>query len=214
MGPSGREIVRRGYEQVAEAYQATRGAGGVEMDLLREFADRLPPVARVLDAGCGSGLPVARFLADERGLDVIGVDFAAAQIALARQNVLNATFIQADMAKLCGPTFPDAGFDGICSFYAIIHVPREEHTSVLKGFWRLLRPGGLLLLSTGYGESDEAVEDDWLGAPMYWSHYGRDENLHMLQDAWFDLIWERAVREDEEFGGGTHLFVLAQKPAG
>src|SRR5262245_2127105 len=175
MSLSGRDIVRGGYEQVAEAYQATRGAGGVEMDLLREFADLLTPGARVLDVGCGSGLPVARYLSSVRGLAVTGVDFAAAQVELARQNVPGATFVRADMAHLTGPTFPDGGFDGICSLYAIIHVPRDEHLSVLQGFRRLLRPDGLLLLSTGYGESNDDVEDDWLGAPMYWSHFGRDE---------------------------------------
>ena len=202
MNTSDKDIVREGYERIAEAYLATRGSDGADMELLRDFADRLAEGASVLDAGCGSGVPVARYLSAERGFDVTGVDFAAAQIELARRHVPSARFVQADIASLAAPGFPEAAFDGICSYYTIIHVPRAEHPGVLANFLRMLRPGGLLLFSTGYGESDDDVEDDWLGASMYWSHFGREDNLKLVADAGFDLVWERTVQEDEEFGGG------------
>lgn len=212
MSEPGKDIVREGYERIAEAYLATRGGDGADMELLRDFAGRLPAEARVLDAGCGSGIPVARYLSVERGFDVVGVDFAASQVALARELVPSARFVQADITALATPEFPDTTFDGICSFYAVIHVPREDHAALLANFRRMLRPGGLLLLSTGHGESDDAVEDDWLGAAMYWSHFGREDNLRLVADAGFELVWERVVHEDEEFGGGAHLFILARKP--
>jgi SAM-dependent methyltransferase len=211
MTHDGKAIVRAGYDVIAEEYLRTRHADGEDLRLLDDLSARLPDGARVLDAGCGAGVPVARRLAAR--FHVTGVDISAAQIELARGLVPQATFIQADMTALA---FPDASFDAICSFYAIIHVPREEHPALLRTFHRLLVPGGLLLASMGARESAGDVEENWLGASaaMYWSHFGRATNLRLLAEAGFRIIWERLVTEDAAFGGGTHLFVLATRDEG
>ena len=117
--------VQQGYDRIAEQYLAwtlhTR-----EQERERYAAvllDALPDGARVLDLGCGAGLPTTRALA--RRFRVTGVDISARQIALAREHVPEAEFIQADMTQLDLP--PDS-FDGVTAFYAIIHVPRSWQT--------------------------------------------------------------------------------------
>jgi SAM-dependent methyltransferase len=117
-----------------------------------------------------------------------------------------------DMTEL---DFPDASFEAICSFYAIIHVPRVAHAGLLRNFQRMLVPGGLALLSLGRTDSEADIEQDWLGAgaTMYWSHFDRETNLRLLAGVGFEIVWERLVRESDEFGGGEHLFVLARKPS-
>jgi SAM-dependent methyltransferase len=205
---NGKRIVQDGYDALANAYLRVRRTDSEDTRLLEELSERLPDGARVLDAGCGAGVPVARILSVR--FRVVGVDISARQVALARENVPNAEFIHADLVTL---GLPDASFDAIVSYYAIIHVPRHEHTALLANFHRMLSPGGLLLVSMGAGDNPDDTEENWLdgGAPMYWSHYGREDNLRMIADAGFAIIWERLVTEDEEFGGGTHLFVLAQR---
>jgi SAM-dependent methyltransferase len=206
-----RDIVRGGYDQIARVYLAVRREDGEDVRLLHALMGELPDGASVLDAGCGAGVPAARLLAER--CRVTGLDLSPAQVALARQLVPNAAFVVGDLAAL---PFVDAAFDAVVCFYAIIHVPREEHPVVLRELWRVLRPGGPLLLSTGAGESEGDTEQDWLGAgaPMYWSHYGRDTNLRLLRDAGFTIRWDRLLTEEEEFGGGTHLFVLAERGRG
>ncbi|RIK45541.1 MAG: methyltransferase type 11 [Chloroflexi bacterium] len=213
-GDAAKRLVQAGYERVAGAYQRARGSSPQELAALADFADRIAPAGTVLDAGCGAGVPAARYLSTERGLRVTGVDFAVAQLALARRSVPRATFLQADITALDPAVFRDGMFDGICCLYAIIHIPREEHAMLLATFRRLLKPGGMLLLSTGDGAADGDIEADWLGAPMYWSHYPRDTNVQLVRDAGFDLLWERAIVEDAAFGGGVHLFILARAPLG
>jgi SAM-dependent methyltransferase len=204
---NGKQIVQDGYDVLAEAYLRVRRTDSEDVRLLADLSSRLPDGARILDAGCGAGIPVASTLSER--FSVVGVDISERQIALARENVTNAEFIQADLVTL---DLPDASFDAIVSYYAIIHVPREEHPVLLANFRRMLVPGGLLLVSMGASDNPDGTEDNWLdgGAPMYWSHFGREDNLRMLADAGFDIIWERLVTEEEEFGGGTHLFVLAE----
>lgn len=205
---NGKQIVQDGYDVLAEAYLRVRSTDSDDVRLLEELSARLPNDARVLDAGCGAGVPVARILSER--FRVVGVDISARQAALARENVPNAEFFQADLVTL---DLPGMSFDAIVSYYAIIHVPREEHPLLLANFHRLLVHGGLLLVSMGVGDNPDGTEENWLddGATMYWSHYGREDNLRMIAEAGFTIIWEQLVIEDEAFGGGTHLFVLAQR---
>ena len=66
----------------------------------------------MLDLGCGTGLPTARQLTDA-GLRVTGVDLSAGMLALARANVPDAEFVQADLADLI-----DGGLMATDSFQA------------------------------------------------------------------------------------------------
>ncbi len=167
--------------------------------------ERLPRGAKVLDAGCGSGVPVTRHLA--QFFDVTGVDFAEEQIRRARQLVPEATFLCEDITKL---TYPEETFDAICSYYAIIHIPRDEHRGLLQNFHRILKPGGLALLVMGSTDTPEDFAD-YHGARMFWSHFDADTNRKMLEEYGFAVLWFRLVEDPLDPEGGEGLFVLAQK---
>jgi SAM-dependent methyltransferase len=200
-----RETVRKGYDAIAERYLAGRRRDSEDVRLLGEFMQRLPAGAQVLDAGCGAGVPVSQMLSER--FELIGVDFSEAQIGLARKHVPNANFICKDMTDL---DFPDNTFDGICSYYAIIHIPREEHRSLIANFWRMLKPGGLALLCLGAEPLVDDFHDEFLGTRMYWSHYDAETYLGMLKECGFSIIWSRQVA-DQTCQGARHLFVLAYK---
>ena len=115
-------------------------------------------------------------------LDVTGVDFSEVQIKPAKENVPGATFIGQDMTQL---EFPANPFDGICSFYTIIHTPREEHRALLGNFYRMLKPYGVALLCLGAEDLPEDVEEDFRGQRMYWSHYDAATYQSMLKEIGF-----------------------------
>lgn len=173
--------------------------------MLEELVERLPEGAKVLDAGCGAGVHVTKFLS--KFFDVTGVDFAKSQVRLAHQLVPQARFICQDVTKL---VFPDETFDAICSYYAIIHIPREEHQRLLWNFHRMLKPSGLILLCMGAGDLEDDINENYLNANMYWSHYDSKTNIKMLKDGGFSIIWAK-IMEDSTSPGSSHLFVLAQK---
>jgi len=85
-----RALVRRGYDTVSLAYRNDDGRSGVDgLDhpgqyhaWVDELASVLLRPARVLDLGCGCGVPATSALVD-RGLDVVGVDFSPIQVARA-----------------------------------------------------------------------------------------------------------------------------------
>ena len=117
-----KEIVEAGYDAMAEHYLSW--GRRVERDprarFVEEFSRRLPEGAQVLDLGCGAGVPSTQLLAER--FKVVGVDISQAQLRLARENVPQASFIQADLFEL---DFPDAAFAGITALYSISHVPLE-----------------------------------------------------------------------------------------
>ena len=200
-----KKTVREGYNVIAERYLSERKRDSEDVRLLDELIERLPAHAKVLDAGCGAGVPISQMLSER--FHVTGVDFSEAQIQLARRNVPYATFLCEDMTEL---NFPDNTFDGITSYYAIIHIPREQHQALLANFHRMLKPGGLALLCLGAEHLIDDIDENFYGARMYWSHYDRETYLELLKELGFPLIWSRLVA-DESCEGAKHLFVLAQK---
>lgn len=206
-----RQIVARGYNRIAERYAAWAGASwaGGRARFGALLLERLPPGAAVLDLGCGTGVPVARELA--RRFAVTGVDISARSIALARRNVPGATFLHADMAAL---DVPAGIFDAVVAFYSIIHLPREEHPALLRAIAGWLRPGGLFVAALGVNASEDWLEDDWLGAPMYWSHFDGATTLSLIAAAGLRPLLAEALAEDEDGTPATFLWVAAEKPLG
>jgi SAM-dependent methyltransferase len=196
-------VVRRGYDAAAEAYGASRDLLENErhLDL---FMKRLPPPASVLDIGCGSGVPIDRDLI-EHGYDVVGIDVSPKQIELARERVPGGRFEVRDMVDL---TPGDYEVDGIVSFYAIFHTPRERHGDVLRTLASFLRPEGVMLMTMGASEW-EGTEPDFHGVEMYWSHYGPGENRRLIESA--GLLVE--VDDIFESNGERHQLILARRPA-
>jgi ubiquinone/menaquinone biosynthesis C-methylase UbiE len=203
-----KRLVADGYDQIAETYAAwtARSQDDPRERYTALLLERLPPGARFLDLGCGSGVPSTKRLAER--FDVTGVDGSAKQIALARRHVPEATFLQGDMTAL---DFPPESFDAVTAFYSITHVPREEHGPLLRAIAGWLRPGGLLVATMGAGDSPGAVEADWLGAPMYFSHYDGETNRRLVAETDLTLLSARQETTDEDGVPVTFLWVVAQK---
>lgn len=204
-----RRIVETGYDSSAERYLewSARIAGDPRLRFLGELTARLDDGARVLDLGCGAGVPCTAVLAERH--DVLGVDLSAAQLDLARRNVPAARFEQADMA---GVSFPDGSFDAVTAFYSVLHVPREEQGALFTRIARWLRPGGWFLAALGCSEAD-GVEENWLGTPMFFSSHAPDVNRRLLSAAGFTLVVDETVTMHEPEGAATFHWVLGG-PAG
>jgi SAM-dependent methyltransferase len=201
-------IVESGYDALGEHYEewAARVEGDPRDRYLEDLSRCLPDRARVLDLGCGSGIPSTKWLAER--FDVVGVDVSASQLDRARRNVPEATFVQGDLARV---TFPPASFAAVTAFYAISHVPREEHAALFGEAFTWLEPGGLFLATLGAGDGPDWT-GDWLGVPMFFSSWDADESRSLLLDVGFGLVRSEVVEIRESEGPVAFLWVLARKP--
>ena len=140
---------------------------------------------------------------------VTAVDISATQVALAAKNVPAANVLCADMMAL---DYPQAAFDAVCAFYAITHLPREEHGELFRRVAHWLKPGGYFLASLGAGAAD-GEDSNWLGAPNYFSHYDAATNLKLLTEAGFVIIEHETVSQDLKGEEDLRfLWIVARKP--
>jgi len=206
-----RRIVEDGYDAIAERYFEWSDArpSAPRLRWLGVALEGIPAGADVLDLGCGAGVPMTRALA--AGRHVTGVDISARQIALARANVPEATFIRSDMTAL---DLPPESLDAVTAFYSLTHVPRADLAALLVAIHRWLRPGGVLIATMGAQDSPDEVEDDWLGAPMFFSHYGAKRNRALVREAGFELEEAVVEEEPEDRHAALFLWVVARRPIG
>jgi ubiquinone/menaquinone biosynthesis C-methylase UbiE len=179
-----KEAVIRGYDDVADAYEEARSPSDEEREALTSFLEELSSESRVLDAGCGGGEPVLQQLLGE-SQQAIGMDLSAQQLEKALSNAPDARLLRGDMSRI--PLAEDT-VDAVLAYHSLIHVPADEHQTVIEEFARVLRPGGQLLVSEGPGEW-QGTNPDWLdtGAEMQWYVAGAEATRRQLETAGFQI---------------------------
>ncbi len=207
-GAEARAIVREGYALASRAYRgdAFPLEGSRYAHWLRRFAARLAPGARVLDLGCGNGLPVALELS--KRFDVTGVDLSPEQVERARALVPGARFVCADMTVFD----PRPGtFDGVAAFYSLINVPVAEQPALLSRIASWLAPGGVLVATVGR-DAWTGIERDWrgvAGARMYYSQASVHDYRGWLAEAGLEILEEG--REPRR-GDPGYAVMIAERP--
>ncbi|MGI8550244.1 MAG: class I SAM-dependent methyltransferase [Dehalococcoidia bacterium] len=205
-----KRVVEQGYDQIGDRHHEW-GAGvrpGEKARYAAVLFEQLAPAAAVLELGCGSGSTTTERLAERFRLT--GVDISARQIELVRQRIPAANFIQADMAAL---SFPPGSFAAVAAFYSIIHLPREEHADLLRAIATWLQPGGLLVATMGARSTEAGYEANWLGAPMYWSHFDAATNRQIVEAVGLELLTAEVETAEEHDQPVSFLWVVARKPA-
>lgn len=120
---------------------------------------QIPEGAKILDIACGRGavlFPAAERVASSG--HVIGIDLAdgmaiETQLEIERRGLKQAETLQMDAEHL---TFPDSSFDFVLCGFSLQFFPHLEQA--LSEFWRVLNPGGRIVVTT-WGGDDERW--DW-----------------------------------------------------
>ncbi len=111
--------------------------------ILRAWVDRAPalPGRKVLEAGCGTGY-MSRWLSSQYGWQMFPLDLDFGGLSYARQQG-NQRLTQSDVTRL---PFRHNSFDALVSLDVIVHLPEGREGLALDEFFRVLQPGGLLIL--------------------------------------------------------------------
>lgn len=158
---------------------------GVDIMLVDQILrHRIPPGAKILDAGCGGGRNLGIFR--DAGHEVWGLDQSEDAVTAVRQQFpeLDAT-TRADRFRceaLESTTFPAASFDYlICN--AVLHFARDgEHfRSMVASLKRLLRPGGTVFVRLASREGVRDLLEPLPGRPRGWGRFP-DGSEHFLID--------------------------------
>ena len=152
----------RSYDSIADLWDANRRSRGTD-PCVKEFCAMLPQGAHVLDVGCGTGYPIASYLASQ-GCRVTGIDKSPRMIARANaMGLQRADFSCADFLDYA----PGCQFDAIIAFDSLWHIPLAAQRGIYPKAASLLKPRGLFLFT--HGRTTGSVQGEMFGAQFCYS---------------------------------------------
>ncbi|MCP4915005.1 MAG: class I SAM-dependent methyltransferase [Oligoflexia bacterium] len=175
------ENMKQVYEENAKAFDQQRGKSLFEKKWLDIFLQTLDTKKEVLDIGCGSGDPIAKYLI-ENDKQVTGIDFSKAMIELAKEKFSNNEWFVADMRDFD----LDRKFDGIIAWNSFFHLNQEDQVKALKVFAKHLKAGGVLMFTAGPEKGEVTGEVN--GKPVYHSSLSVEEYRSVLSDLGIELV--------------------------
>ncbi len=190
----------REYDLIADWYGAARvGATGVPE--VTRVASSIPSGARVLDIGCGNGLPITRALLGA-GHQVVGLDSSSEMLVRFRGNCPEALAVQG-LVQSC----PFAGglFDAAVAWGVRFHLNGDDEARAIASVSRILRPGALFLFTSGDVEdSVEGIEGTMNGVAFRYFSFGVDSYRRILGAHALTLL-------DVHADAGNNTYHLARK---
>lgn len=191
------------YERHAHAWDSDRrGDLIIEREWMERFVTLLPAGSAILDIGCGSGQPIARYLI-EHGFDVVGVDSSPTLISKCRARFPGQEWIVADMRTMS----INRRFQGLIAWDSFFHLSHEHQRAMFPIFRKHASDNAALLFTTGTGYG-EAI-GSYQGEPLYHTSLSPEENRKLLDSHGFSVV----AHTVEDPRCGRHTVWLAQSVA-
>ena len=150
--------VAKAYDAVAreyaEAFADEHEKKPGDREVLRRFAAEVGDRGPVWDLGCGPGQTTG-FLKG-LGVTVSGLDLSEGMLEQARARHPGIPFRKGSLLRL---ELPGDSIAGAVAFYAIVHFTEAQVRQACLEVFRVLRPGGLFLLTFHIGDGTIRIEE-------------------------------------------------------
>lgn len=170
---------------------------------------------RILDVGCSTGLFTLALAETYPDARISGVDLSVKTLEHARR-VANARGYSWDLYQMAGEdtTFDDGSFDLVASFILLHEIPPDAIRRLFREAFRLLTPGGDLLMSDVARFADLSKLDGWyadrgarFGGEPHWRASASLDLAAELAAAGFSDVQARALNP-----GGYPYVIQGRKP--
>jgi 2-polyprenyl-3-methyl-5-hydroxy-6-metoxy-1,4-benzoquinol methylase len=161
------------------------------LNLIQKYTQ---PKGKILDVGCGTGEPIARFLL-EKGYQLTGIDASKKMIDLCKKRFPEGKWLLADMRALD----LQEQFHVVIAWHSFFHLPHDDQRTTLKLLATFVSQNGLLIFTTG-PEYDEVWSDNG-GHDLYHASLSSKEYEQILTDSDFKVLTHKV--RDPECGDAT-----------
>ena len=169
------------YQRHADDWDRERERSLFEKPWLDRLLALIPPGASILDIGCGSAEPIARYFI-EKGCDVTGADSSPTLIGICKVRFPNLDWLVTDMRKLS----LSRHFDAILAWDSFFHLCPEDQRGMFPIFRRIAAPRAALIFTSGSseGEAIGVYKDE----PLYHGSLDGAEYRSLLNQNGFDVV--------------------------
>ena len=182
------------YERHAETWDRERWRNLFERPWRDRFLTLIPHGGEIVDIGCGSGEPIARYFIDAK-CKLTGVDSSPAMIKRCQQRFPNETWVVGDMRSLTlGRTF-----NGILAWDSFFHLRPDDQRKMFPIFRSHAAPKAVLMINTG-PQAGEAI-GSYHGEPLYHASLAPAAYRRLLGENSFEVVSH--VAEEPASGGRT-----------
>jgi SAM-dependent methyltransferase len=187
------------YDLIAEWYASDR-THHTGVPEVTNLAASLPRAARVLDIGCGNGIPITRTLLDA-GHHVVGLDSSVEMLARFRTNLPHTPVIR---GRVQACAFADQTFDAAVAWGVMFHIDQTEQIKAIASVSRVLRIGAPFLFTAGDVEGPDPVEGTMDGVLFRYFSFSVENYRRVLGEHGFTLV-------DVHADSGGNTYYLARK---
>jgi SAM-dependent methyltransferase len=212
--PASIKDIQVSYDRLAAEYasrfQTEMERKPFDRKMLDWLAEKVGGLGPICDMGCGPG-QIARYL-HSRGVAACGIDLSAEMVAHAQRFNPDIAFQQGDMLALTN--IEEGAFGGIAAFYSIIHIAHGQVVAALEELRRVLRPGGVLLMTFHVGDEIRHVGELWgQQVSLDFIFFEREEMKEFLATAGFvmDEVIERDPYPPEIEVQTRRAYIFAHK---
>ncbi|MEM9242836.1 MAG: class I SAM-dependent methyltransferase [Pseudomonadota bacterium] len=190
-----KENVYQLYDEIITWFDTHRDKRLVmERPYLDMIKNTIPSGSAILDVGCGTGEPIAKFFIDS-AYEVVGIDASEKMIALCKKRFPMARWLVADMRKLK----LQQKFNLVIAWHSFFHLPHKDQHHTLKLLVSYLKPQGLLVFTSGT-EHSEVCSDNG-GYNLYHASLSSAAYKNILRESDCKLILHNV--EDPNCGDAT-----------
>jgi len=193
------EVKVHEYDLIAEWYRSERDdqTGVPEATAL---ASLIPPGSRVLDIGCGNGIPITRALRG-RGHTLVGLDSSREMLQRFRNNCPETPAVRG-IAQSC--PFADCIFDAAVAWGVMFHLNHEDQSRAIASISRVLKSRAPFLFTSGKVDGLEGKVGTMHGVAFRYFSYSIHNYRSTLRDHGFTLL---SIHTDS----GNNTYYLAKK---
>lgn len=200
-------ITQKSYQNTAGEF-ARNVVDLAPIESIGKFIHLLPPKAKIIDIGCGSGRDAKIFT--NKGIAVLGIDFCQNLIDIAKVNAPLAEFQVLDIETA---TFPTSSFEGAWACCSLCHIPKKILPVVLKNIHFFLKEKGCFYLTLKKG-SGEVLEKDQRYAgdcEKFWSFFEENELKEMVESTKFKILDCCTVQKEAAYQTHSCVRIFCQK---
>jgi len=195
-------INRVSYNKIIDKWADSRNKSFPNKFII-DFSLKLKPNGKILDIGCGTGFPIAKYFSDN-GFSIIGIDISENMIKKAiEQNIKNAAFYLCDFFEYK----PFEKYDGIIAYDSFFHFPKEKQKEIYKIISDWIHIGGYLLFT--HGNEDSEINGNMFEETFYYSSLNTNEVHKLLLENGFEI--ETSIEKYKEKNVDIDLLIMAKK---